>query len=116
MMRRLLTALTISLSLAAGAASAQSAGAKAAVDTAKAQGVIGEQGDGYLGLVGGSADPATKSAMAEINAGRAQAYQAIAAKTGVAPDAAGQATAQQLFDRLPSGAYYKPLGGNWTRK
>ena len=119
MIRRLLVALTLGLTLAAGAAgvaSAQSAAAKAAVDAAKAQGVVGEQGDGFLGLVSGSADPAIKSAVAEINAGRAQAYKDIGAKTGVTAAAAGEATAQQLFARLPAGAYYKPLGGTWAQK
>ena len=46
----------------------------------------------------------------------AQAYQDIAAKTGVTPAAAGEATAQQLIGRLAPGGYYKPLNGSWTRK
>ena len=116
MIRRTLIALTLGLSLAATGAAAQIAAAKAAVDAAKSQGLVGEQGDGFLGLVSGSADPATKAAMAEINTGRAQAYADIAAKTGVTPAAAGEATAQQLIDRLAPGAWYRPLGGGWTRK
>jgi uncharacterized protein YdbL (DUF1318 family) len=116
MIRRLLIALTLGLGLAVGAASAQTAAAKATVDAAKAQGVVGEQGDGFLGLVAGSADPAVQAAMAEINAGRVRAYKDIAAKTGVSEVAAGEATAQQLIGRLPPGAYYKPLGGSWARK
>jgi uncharacterized protein YdbL (DUF1318 family) len=116
MIRRLFVALSIGMALAAGAASAQTAAEKATVDAAKAAGVVGEQGDGYLGLVSGSADAAVTSAMADINSGRAKAYQDIAGKTGVTPQAAGEATAVQLVDRLPPGAYYKPVGGGWTRK
>ena len=116
MIRRMLVALSLGLSLVAGGALAQSAAAKATVDGAKARGVVGEQGDGFLGLVAGSADPTVKAAMDEINAGRAQAYKDIAAKTGVSEAAAGEATALQLFARLPAGAYYRPLGGAWTRK
>jgi uncharacterized protein YdbL (DUF1318 family) len=116
MIRRTLIALTLGLSLAATGAAAQTAAAKATVDAAKSQGAVGEQGDGFLGLVSGSADPATKAAMAEINAGRAQAYKDIAARTGVTEAAAGEATARQLIDRLAPGAWYKPLGGSWTRK
>ena len=116
MIRRLLIALTIGLSLAAGAAPAQTSAAKAAVDAAKTQGIVGEQADGFLGLVSGSADPAVKAAVAEINAGRMQAYRDIATKTGVTQAAAGEATAQQLIGRLAPGGYYRPLGGNWTRK
>jgi uncharacterized protein YdbL (DUF1318 family) len=120
MMRRFLLApvfaLGLGLALAGGPALAQSAADKAAVDAAKAQGLVGEQGDGYLGLVRGSADPAVSQAMAAINAGRAQTYSGIASKTGVTSTAAGEATAQQLIGRVPPGQYYKPLGGAWTRK
>jgi hypothetical protein len=101
--------------VSAPAAYAQSAAAKAQVDAAKARGAVGEQADGYLGLVAGG-DPALQAAVREINAGRAQAYREIAARTGVTPEAAGQATAQQLRDRLPAGQYFKPLNGGWTRK
>jgi uncharacterized protein YdbL (DUF1318 family) len=100
---------------AASPALAQSAAAKAAVDAAKAQGVVGEQGDGFLGIVSGG-DAALAAAVAEINAGRAAVYRDTAAKTGVTPEAAGQATAVQLLGRLSSGQYYKPLNGAWTRK
>ena len=115
-MRRTLIALTLGLSLAAGGGLAQSTASKAAVDAAKASGVVGEQGDGFLGLVSGSAPPAVKAAVADINAGRAKAYQDIAAKTGVAEAAAGEATARQLEVRVPAGDYFKPLGGSWTKK
>jgi len=100
---------------APGAVLAQTAADKAAVDAAKAQGVVGEQGDGFLGIVG-SGDAAVTAAVAHINQGRAQAYAGIAAKTGVSVAQAGEATAEQLIAKLPPGAYYKPLGGGWTRK
>lgn len=115
MNRRFFIILAMAVGLAAPAM-AQSGDAKAIVDAAKAQGVIGEQGDGFLGLVSGSADPAVKSAMDEINAGRAKAYQDIATKTGVSQAAAGEATAVQLLARLPAGYYYRPLAGSWTKK
>jgi len=60
--------------------SAQSDAAKALVDGAKARGLVGEQGDGYLGFVMAAADPALAAAVAEINAGRAQVYRDTAAK------------------------------------
>jgi uncharacterized protein YdbL (DUF1318 family) len=115
---------TLKLALAAAAALsfaaaapvfAQSAATKAAVDTAKTNGLVGEQGDGFLGIVRGG-DAALSAAVAEINAGRAAVYRETAAKTGVTPEAAGQATAVQLLARVPAGQYYKPLDGAWTRK
>ncbi len=116
----------VSLAIAGGAfltvalpsmpATAQNAAQKAAVDAAKAAGAVGEQGDGYLGFVTPSTDPALAAAVAAINAGRRQVYQDTAMKTNVTVEAAGQATAQQLFGRLPAGQYFRPLNGNWTRK
>ena len=97
-------------------AAAQSDAAKMLVDAAKARGSVGEQADGFLGFVAPAADPALAAALAEINAGRAQVYRETAARTGVTPDAAGQATAQQLFARLPPGQYFKTLTGMWVRK
>lgn len=92
------------------------AAAKATVDAAKAKGIVGEQGDGYLGLVTGSADPATIAAMQTINAGRAAVYRDTAAKSGVSVQAAGEATAHMLLAKVPPGQYYKPLNGSWTKK
>lgn len=120
MIRRLFMALAAA-TLIAGAAvpaigfAAQSAQAKATVDAGKAAGRVGEQGDGFLGVVSGS-DAALKAAIDEINAGRTRVYADTAAKSGVTPQAAGEATARQLIDRLAPGQYYKPLGGAWTRK
>jgi hypothetical protein len=88
---------------------------KAAVDAAKAAGKVGEQADGYLGVVGG-ADAAITAAVNDINAGRREVYSQTAAKSGVTPDAAGQATGAQLIAKAPPGQYIKPLGGAWTKK
>jgi len=118
--------LAVSLAIAGGAfmsvvlpsipATAQTPAQKAAIDAAKAAGAVGEQGDGYLGFVTPSTDPMLAAAVAAINAGRKQVYQEIAMKTNVSEQAAGEATAQQLFTRLPAGQYFRPLNGNWTRK
>lgn len=106
------TALSI---LPMSAAFAQSSEAKAMVDAAKAKGIVGEQGDGYIGFVT-AADPALQAAVGQINAGRMGVYQNTAASTGVTTEAAGEATAQMLFQRMPPGQYYKPLGGGWIQK
>ena len=89
---------------------------KAAVDAAKVTGSVGEQGDGYLGYVKGSADGPTTAAVTSINAARADVYAQTAAKSGVTRDAAGQAAATQLIAKVPAGEFYKPLGGGWTKR
>ncbi|HYS45142.1 MAG TPA: YdbL family protein [Rhizomicrobium sp.] len=103
------------LLLLATPAFADLASDKAAVDAAKAAGTVGEQADGYLGVVSG-ADGAITAAVNDINAGRRQVYSQTAAKSGVTPDAAGQATGAQLIAKVPGGQYFKPLGGAWTKK
>src|SRR4051794_10367195 len=92
-----------------GAAIAQTAEAKAAVDAAKAAGIVGEQSDGFLGFVTAAADPALKSAVAEINAGRAAVYREAAARSGATPEAAGaSAFLNAVQPRLKPGQYYRP--------
>jgi uncharacterized protein YdbL (DUF1318 family) len=99
------------------AAVAQSAQAKAAVDSAKAAGIVGEQADGFLGFVSGGGDPALKSAVAEINAGRAKVYQEAATRSGATPAAAGaSAFTTTIMPRVQPGQFYKPAGGGWTKK
>jgi len=88
---------------------------KVTVDAAKAAGKVGEQADGYLGIVAG-ADGTITAAVNTINAGRREVYSQTAAKSGVTPDAAGQATGAQLIAKVPSGQYIKPLGGAWAKK
>ena len=88
---------------------------KAAVDAAKAAGTVGEQADGYLGIVS-SADGTVTAAVNAINAGRREVYTQTATKSGVSPDAAGQATGAQLIGKVPPGQFFKPLGGAWTKK
>ncbi len=95
---------------------AQGAAEKAAVDAAKAAGTVGEQADGYLGFVSGSADAATTAAVSAINSGRADVYASTAAKSGTTREAAGQATGAQLIARTPAGQFVKPLDGGWSRK
>lgn len=103
--------------VAATPVAAQAMNAKAAVDAAKAQGVVGEQADGFLGFVKPSTDTALKAAVDEINAGRAQLYREAAAKNGVSVEAAGASAFNTVVQsRLKPGEFYKPAGGGWVRK
>lgn len=101
----------------AGAAVAQDAGAKAKVDAAKAQGLVGEQSDGFLGYVKDGADPALKLAVSEINAGRAQVYREAAARNKVDVGQAGAQTFSSIiFPKIPAGQYYRTPEGRWVQK
>ena len=116
-MMKTIGALAAVLALSgAGMAYAQSAAAKATVDAAKASGDVGEQADGYLGLVSTDAPAAVRAAVAEINTGRTAAFKDAAAKAGTSVDAAGAAVGKQLFDRLPAGQFYRTADGRWAKK
>ena len=105
------------LALAATPAVAQAMNAKAAVDAAKAKGIVGEQADGYLGFVQPSTDTALREAVREINEGRAKLYRQAAAENGVSPEAAGASAFKTVVEtRLKPGEYYRPAGGGWVRK
>ena len=107
--------MALGLLFAMAGVSHADAGDKAVVDAAKAQGIVGEQGDGYLGIRG-TASAEVTAAVADINKGRAGVYAQTAAKSGTSPAAAGEATAVQIFAKIPAGQYFKPLGGTWTLK
>ena len=103
--------------LALTPAAAYAMDSKAAVDAAKAQGVVGEQADGFLGFVTASSDPAVKAAVDDINQGRAALYRQAAAKNGVSVEAAGaSAYTTVVQSKLKPGEFYKPAGGGWTKK
>lgn len=113
--KKIFTAAAMMLALSSPAF-AQGPAEKAAVEAAKAAGTVGEQADGYLGFVSGSADAATTAAVNSINTGRAAVYAQTAAKSGTTREAAGQATGMQLIARTPAGQFIKPLDGGWSKK
>ena len=102
----------------AGAALADPASAKAAVDSAKAAGVVGEQADGFLGFVNaGAASADVRAAVAEINAGRRQLYAQAATQNGVSPTAAGASAFRTVVQgKLRPGDFYQDAGGGWVKK
>lgn len=105
------------VNLTAGAAMAQTAEAKALVDAAKAQGVVGERNDGLLGFVAGNSNAALEAAVNEINAGRSQLYRQAAARNNVTVAAAGAAAFTEVVStRLRPGEYYQSPTGAWVQK
>jgi uncharacterized protein YdbL (DUF1318 family) len=117
MSTRLSIAAAVLAALAAPVAVAQAMDAKSAVDAAKAQGVVGEQADGFLGYVRPTTDPALRAAVEEINEGRAALYRQAAARNGVTPEAAGASAYNTVAQtRLKPGEFYRPAGGGWMRK
>ena len=75
------------------------------LDTAKADGVVGERADGYLGAVRGSASAEVRALIDDINAKRRDKYQRIAAKNSI-PLAEVEALAgKKTIQKTPSGGW-----------
>ncbi len=98
-------------------AMADVAASKAAVDAAKAQGIVGEANTGFLAFVSGSGDASLTAAVAEINAGRRDVYGQAAAKNGVSIEAAaGSAYTNIILPKVKAGEYYQDANSAWVRK
>ncbi len=91
--------------------------ASPAVETAIAAGIVGEQADGYLGIVSGkSADAETERMVDEVNIKRKAVYTQLAAQKGVTVGQVGALTAEKQIAKLSPGEYYQDGSGVWKRK
>jgi uncharacterized protein YdbL (DUF1318 family) len=101
----------------AGASIAQTAAQKTLIDQAKAQGVVGEQADGYIGFRNNSSDSALRAAVDATNSGRRAAYARSAAEAGTSADVAGARMFEsQLLPRIQSGQWYRNAQGQWVQR
>jgi len=106
--------IRLALALSLGFAFILPADARA-LETERAQGLVGDQADGYLGVVAGGS-PTLQAEVANINAQRAREYAEIAKQRGISPAAVGAITGQTLYSETPSGQYFRDANGNWVRK
>lgn len=105
------------LGVAAGAAIAQTPGQKAMVDAAKAEGVVGEQADGYLGFRVPAPNADLTVAVQTINSARRQVYTESAVAAGTTADVAGARMFEsQLLPRMTTGQWYRNSDGQWVRR
>ncbi|OJH08045.1 MAG: hypothetical protein AOY29_11115 [Alcanivorax borkumensis] len=81
---------------------------------AKSQGLVGEQTDGYLGVV--KATPAAVELAADINQKRRNAYERIAKKNGITLDQVARLAGQKAIDKTRPGQYVKTPDGQWVEK
>ena len=98
---------------------AQTSAQKALIDAAKADGVVGEQADGFLGFRVPSSDAALQAAVRDTNAGRRRVYEQSAATAGDGATAAVAGTRMfetQLLPRISSGQWYRNAQGAWVQR
>ena len=82
----------------------------------RATGKVGEQADGYLGIVG-SADAGLRAQVDAINIKRRTYSTDLAAKRNAKIEEVAAATACQLFSsKVQAGQYYRLPDGQWRQR
>lgn len=81
---------------------------------ARAQGLVGETLDGYVGVV--TASPEASAVVADINARRRAEYAKISRENGQPISVVGKVAAERIIGALPAGSYYKSPNGSWAKK
>ena len=84
--------------------------------TAKKQGLIGEQNNGYLGLVNSQAPADVKALVNETNSRRKAQFAQIASKNGVSEAEAAKIFAREAEARTLPGNYIQNASGAWVKK
>ncbi len=101
------------LSAAAPAASA----ASAVVENAKNNCIVGEQADGYLGVVSGeSASAEVQREIRDINQQRKTVYANLAKRNGVTIEVTAALTAEKLMNQATSGQCVRLSSGEWVKR
>ena len=81
---------------------------------AKAQGLVGEQLNGYLGAVKPSA--AVNALVADINGKRKAMYQGIAKRNGTSIAAVEKLAGKKAIEKTAPGQYIQTPSGSWQKK
>jgi uncharacterized protein YdbL (DUF1318 family) len=85
------------------------------LETARSQGLVGEQVDGYIGAVSPNPSAEVRTLVAEVNGKRRASYQEIATRNGTGVAAVAALAAQKLIARLPAGSWVGE-NGRWYQK
>ena len=82
----------------------------------KADGLIGEQADGYLGLVTQNVPADVRKLVNEVNAKRKAGYQQIANKQGTSLSEVEKVGGNTAIEKTLPGNYIRDQNGNWYKK
>lgn len=84
--------------------------------SAKEDGFIGEQANGYLGLVRSDAPADVRALVSDVNDKRRQRYQEIARQQGTPLSEVEKVGGLKAIEMTARGHYVKDTQGNWIRK
>ena len=112
-MKKILATAALSLIAALGVAQA----ATPIVEAAKAKCIVGEQADGYLGIIDAvAADEALKREVRSINQQRKAYFAELAANNGITIEDAAALTGKRLVEGAASGQCVRMPDGTWAKQ
>ena len=82
----------------------------------KADGLIGEQANGYIGLVKQNVPADIKKLVNDVNAKRRAGYQKIAKKQGTSLAEVEQVGGNTAIEKTLRGNYIRDASGTWRKK
>ena len=82
----------------------------------KADGLIGEQANGYLGLVQQDVPADIKKLVNDVNAKRKAGYQKIATKQGTSLSEVEKVGGNTAYEKTLKGNYIRDANGVWRKK
>lgn len=86
------------------------------LDEAKAQGLVGEQVDGYVAAMNPSPSPEVAALVQSTNEGRRRVYADIAQRNGISVEEVGVLSAEKLREQAAPGHFIQLPSGEWQRK
>lgn len=84
------------------------------LDEAKTRGLVGEQQNGYLGVIKSSAE--VEALVKSINSKRKSKYQEIASERGAALESVEKLAGKKAIEKSPAGVFVKAPDGSWKKK
>jgi len=91
--------------------------ASAAIEAAKDNCIVGEQSDGYLGIVDdAAASEGIRREVRSINQQRKSAFASLAAKNGVTIEDTAALTGKKLVENAGSGECVQLPDGSWAKQ
>ena len=86
------------------------------LDAAKESGAVGEQSNGYLGIVRTPASAELRDLVSSVNAQRRQRYQAIAERNGIALEQVELLAGEKAIEKTQPGHWVRLPDGEWVPK
>jgi len=86
------------------------------LQSAKAQGLVGEANSGYLAAVKSPASAEVKALIADVNAKRRAKFQDTAKKTSTTVAQVSNRFYELAVQKTAAGHYYQDKGGRWVKK